>query len=86
MPSLALYRKRDSDCHPAEGGPNYACADHFPQENLVPRNKCFEEFGPGGPFSWGDQNRRDRTTTGESTGWAEGCGRGKLDEWNFHAQ
>ena len=60
MPSLALYGKRDSDCHPVEGGPNYACTDHFPQENLVPRTKCFEEFDPGGPFSWGDQHRRDR--------------------------
>ena len=31
----------------------------FPQKNLVPRTKFVEEFGPGGPFPWGDQNRRD---------------------------
>ena len=56
MPSLALYGKRDSlqhDCHPVEGGPNYACVDHFPQKNLVHWTKCFEEFGPGDHFLGG---------------------------------
>ena len=30
-------------------GLNYACADHFPQKDLVRGTKSIEEFGPGEP-------------------------------------